>query len=60
MLKIEDLKELSRSVDHALQLALSLDEKLPAYLLSIASLAVSEKIEDCSPRPPGPGRPRRR
>jgi len=41
----EKLNMLSRLIDDALQLALQLDETMAAYILSIASREVSERIE---------------
>ena len=46
---------LSRLIDDALQLAVELDETMAAYILSIASREVSERIEleeaDLPPEP---------
>jgi hypothetical protein len=51
----EDLNMLSRLVDDALQLAIKLDETMAAYILSIASREVSERIEQAeAERPPEP------
>jgi hypothetical protein len=41
----EELNMLSRLIDDALQLAVELDETMAAYILSIASREVSERIE---------------
>jgi len=41
----EELNVLSRLIDGALQLAIELDETMAAYILSIASREVSERIE---------------
>jgi hypothetical protein len=41
----EELNMLSRLIDDALQLAEELDETMAAYILSIASRQVSERIE---------------
>jgi hypothetical protein len=41
----EKLNRLSRLIDDALQLARELDETMAAYILSIASREVSERIE---------------
>jgi hypothetical protein len=40
----EELNMLSRLIDDALQLAVELDETMAAYILSIASREVSERI----------------
>lgn len=51
----EELNMLSRLIDNALQLAVELDETMAAYILSIASREVSERIEQAptlvSPKP---------
>jgi len=41
----EELNLLSRLIDDALQLAVKLDETMAAYILSIASRELSERIE---------------
>jgi hypothetical protein len=41
----EELSMLIRLIDDALQLAIELDETMAAYILSIASRQVSERIE---------------
>jgi hypothetical protein len=51
----EELNMLSRLIDDALQLAIELDETMAAYVLSIASREVSERIELAeAERPPEP------
>jgi hypothetical protein len=56
MAKREDLNMLGRLIDDALQLALELDETMTAYILSIASQQVSERIEAVEAgRPPESG-----
>ena len=51
----EEFNMLSRLIDNALQLAVELDETMAAYILSIASREVSERIEleeaDLPPEP---------
>jgi hypothetical protein len=48
------INELSSLVDHARQLAIELNETTAAYILSIASLEISERIEQRG-RPLGSG-----
>jgi hypothetical protein len=48
----EQLNMLSRMVDEALRLAVELDETMAAYILSIASREVSERIEGKEARKP--------
>jgi hypothetical protein len=51
----EELNMLSRLIDDALQLAVELDETMAAYILSIASRQLSERIELAEARlPPEP------
>jgi hypothetical protein len=51
----EELNVLSRLIDDALQVAVELDETMAAYILSIASREVSERIEKTeADRPPEP------
>jgi hypothetical protein len=56
MAKREDLNMLGSLIDDALQLALELDETMTAYILSIASQEVSERIEAAeASQPPDSG-----